>query len=114
MLTTISSICDHIRRKHSIARRQRNRAVVAGLIAELNELEVRLENAVLSDERLIKENRAIINIFYTNVELAKYHNARGNKDEVEASRAEARSTVICVERNARALQKDNNAQYIIN
>lgn len=114
MLTTLSSICDRIKRKHSIARRRRERAVVAGLIAELNELEVRLENAVLSDERLIKENRAIIEIFYNNVELAKYHNRRGNTEEVQASRAEARSTVICIERNARAVRKNNSVQYTIN
>jgi hypothetical protein len=114
MLTTLSSICDRFKRQRSIARRQRRRRLIAGRLEELHQLEVRLENLAIDDNRWLRDNMTMIKVFYAEIELAKRLFKQQQFGLAKKSRGAAKATLICIERNFAAARNDANIRYVIN
>ncbi len=113
MLNAIGSICDRLRRKHSIARRQKRREIIAGRLTELQKLEVELETFVLNNLFAMKDNMVLIKMFYAEIADASKHFKQRQYRSAKKSRGSARTVLLCIKRNS-DLTREGRARYIVN
>lgn len=114
MIGILITACDRFRRQHSIARRQRRKRMVACRLIELRQLEVELENLILLTESPVKDNIALIRMFYAEIGEAALHFRQLHYREAKKSRSSARTALLCIRRNIDASRRDATTRFAIN
>lgn len=114
MIGILMSACDRFRRQHSIARRLRRKRMVADRLTELRQLEVELENLILRTESPVKENIALIRMFYAEIGEAAQHFRQLHYRKAKKARSSARNALLCIERNIEASRRDATTRFVIN